>query len=115
MLAGLLLRLIDDTVSGKIAKQVFSALWALEGGSESGAADQIIKDQGLKQESDAGAIGTMIDEVLANNQPMVDEFLSGKDKAFNGLIGQIMKASRGKANPKQVNELLREKLESRRS
>ena len=114
MLAGLLLRLIDDTVSGKIAKQVFSALWALEGGSESGAADQIIKDQGLKQESDAGAIGAMIDEVLANNQPMVDEFLSGKDKAFNGLIGQIMKASRGKANPKQVNELLREKLESRR-
>ena len=56
----------------------------------------------------------MIDEMLANNQQMVDEFLSGKDKAFNGLIGQIMKASRGKANPKQVNELLREKLESRR-
>ena len=114
MLAGLLIRLIDDTVSGKIAKQVFAALWEGEGGTESGAADQIIKDQGLKQESDAGAIGAMIDEMLANNQQMVDEFLSGKDKAFNGLIGQIMKASRGKANPKQVNELLREKLESRR-
>ena len=114
MLAGLLIRLTDDTVSGKIAKQVFAALWEGAGGTESGAADQIIKDQGLKQESDAGAIGAMIDEVLANNQPMVDEFLSGKDKAFNGLIGQIMKASRGKANPKQVNELLRAKLDSRR-
>jgi len=72
--------------------------------------DTLIESEGLKQVSDSGLIETMIDEVLKNNQKMVDEYRSGKEKAFNALVGQIMKASKGKANPGQVNELLRQKL-----
>jgi aspartyl-tRNA(Asn)/glutamyl-tRNA(Gln) amidotransferase subunit B len=104
-LARLLARIRDNTISGKIAKDVFDAMWAGEG-----EADAIIEAKGLKQISDAGAIERMIDAVLAANAKSVEEFRAGKDKAFNALVGQVMKASRGKANPAQVNELLRRKL-----
>jgi aspartyl-tRNA(Asn)/glutamyl-tRNA(Gln) amidotransferase subunit B len=104
-LAQLLARIRDNTISGKIAKDVFDAMWAGEGD-----ADAIIEAKGLKQISDAGAIEAMIDAVLAANPKSVEEFRAGKDKAFNALVGQVMKASRGKANPGQVNELLRRKL-----
>jgi aspartyl-tRNA(Asn)/glutamyl-tRNA(Gln) amidotransferase subunit B len=104
-LAGLLKRIADNTVSSKIAKEVFDAMWAGEGD-----ADAIIEKKGLKQVTDTGAIEAMIDEVLAANAAMVEEFKAGKEKAFNALVGQAMKASRGKANPAQVNEILRKKL-----
>ncbi len=104
-LAGLLARIQDGTLSGKLAKQVFEAMWAGEGD-----ADAIIEAKGLKQVSDSGAIEVLIDEVLAANDKSVEEFRSGKEKAFNALVGQVMKASKGKANPAQVNELLRKKL-----
>ncbi|MBM4181475.1 MAG: Asp-tRNA(Asn)/Glu-tRNA(Gln) amidotransferase subunit GatB [Betaproteobacteria bacterium] len=104
-LAGLLARIQDGTLSGKLAKQVFEAMW-----NEGGEADAIIEAKGLKQVSDAGAIEPLIDEVLAANPKSVEEFRSGKEKAFNALVGQVMKASKGKANPAQVNELLRKKL-----
>jgi aspartyl-tRNA(Asn)/glutamyl-tRNA(Gln) amidotransferase subunit B len=106
-LAGLLKRIADNTISSKIAKEVFEAMWAGEG-----EADAIIEKKGLKQVTDTGAIEVMIDEVLAANAAMVEEFKAGKEKAFNALVGQAMKASRGKANPAQVNEILRKKLAS---
>jgi aspartyl-tRNA(Asn)/glutamyl-tRNA(Gln) amidotransferase subunit B len=106
-LAQLLKRIADNTVSNNAAKQVFDVLWS--GESE---VDAIIEAKGLKQESDTGAIEAIIDEVLAANQAMVDEFKSGKEKAFNALVGQCMKASKGKANPAQVNEVLKKKLTS---
>lgn len=104
-LAQLLLRIQDNTISNNAAKQVFEALWAGEG-----EVDAIIEAKGLKQESDAGAIEAIIDGVLAANQAMVDEFKAGKEKAFNALVGQAMKASKGKANPAQVTALLKQKL-----
>ncbi len=104
-LAGLLARIQDGTLSGKLAKQVFEAMW-----NDGGEADAIIEAKGLKQVSDAGAIEPIIDEVLAANPKSVEEFRAGKEKAFNALVGQVMKASKGKANPAQVNELLRKKL-----
>ena len=104
-LAGLLARIQDGTLSGKLAKQVFEAMWAGEGD-----ADGIIESKGLKQVSDSGAIEKLIDEVMAANAKSVEEFRSGKEKAFNALVGQVMKASKGKANPQQVNDLLRQKL-----
>ncbi|MCU0933343.1 MAG: Asp-tRNA(Asn)/Glu-tRNA(Gln) amidotransferase subunit GatB [Thiobacillaceae bacterium] len=104
-LAGLLARIQDGTLSGKLAKQVFEAMW-----NDGGEADAIIEAKGLKQVSDAGAIEPLIDEVLAANPKSVEEFRAGKEKAFNALVGQVMKASKGKANPAQVNELLRKKL-----
>ncbi|MBS4097887.1 MAG: Asp-tRNA(Asn)/Glu-tRNA(Gln) amidotransferase subunit GatB [Sulfuricella sp.] len=104
-LAGLLKRVKDGTISGKIAKEVFSAMWAGEGD-----ADAIIEAKGLKQVSDSGAIEKIVDEVLAANPQMVAEFKSGKEKAFNALVGQAMKASKGKANPAQVNDILKQKL-----
>jgi aspartyl-tRNA(Asn)/glutamyl-tRNA(Gln) amidotransferase subunit B len=104
-LAGLLARIVDGTLSGKMAKEVFDAMWAGEG-----SADAIIEARGLKQISDSGAIEKIIDEVLAANPKSVEEFRAGKDKAFNALVGQVMKASKGKANPQQVNDLLRAKL-----
>jgi aspartyl-tRNA(Asn)/glutamyl-tRNA(Gln) amidotransferase subunit B len=104
-LAGLLVRIQDGTLSGKLAKQVFEAMW-----NEGGDADAIIEAKGLKQVSDAGAIEQLIDEVMAANAKSVEEFRSGKEKAFNALVGQAMKASKGKANPAQVNEILRRKL-----
>ena len=105
-LGGLLARIADNTISNNIAKKVFEALWKGEGAS----ADEIIDKQGLKQITDSGAIESLIDAVLAANPAMVAEFKAGKEKAFNALVGQAMKATKGKANPQQVNELLRGKL-----
>jgi len=104
-LARLLGRLQDGTLSGKLAKQVFEAMW-----TEGGEPDAIIEAQGLKQMSDSGEVERIIDTVLAANQKSVEEFRAGKDKAFNALVGQVMKATKGKANPAQVNDLLRAKL-----
>jgi len=104
-LAQLLKRIGDNTISNNAAKQVFEALWNAEG-----SVDDIIAAKGLKQESDSGAIEAMIDEVLAANAAMVEEFKAGKEKAFNALVGQAMKASKGKANPAQVNDILKKKL-----
>jgi len=104
-LSQLLKRIADNTISNNAAKQVFEAMW-LDGGE----VDAIIEAKGLKQESDSGAIETIIDEVLAANAAMVEEFKAGKEKAFNALVGQAMKASKGKANPAQVNEILKKKL-----
>jgi aspartyl-tRNA(Asn)/glutamyl-tRNA(Gln) amidotransferase subunit B len=110
-LAALLTRVADGTISNKIAKDIFAILWdeAIAGKTIS-SVDQIIDAKGLKQISDSGALEAIIDQVLAANQKSVEEFRSGKEKAFNALVGQIMKASQGKANPGQVNELLRKKL-----
>ncbi|MBP7203246.1 MAG: Asp-tRNA(Asn)/Glu-tRNA(Gln) amidotransferase subunit GatB [Propionivibrio sp.] len=105
-LGGLVARIADNTISNNIAKKVFEALWNGEGAS----ADEIIEKQGLKQITDTGAIEALIDGVLATNAAMVAEFHAGKEKAFNALVGQAMKATKGKANPQQVNELLRKKL-----
>ena len=105
-LGGLVARIADNTISNAIAKKVFEALWNGEGAS----ADAIIEAQGLKQITDTGAIEKLIDDVLAANAAMVAEFKAGKEKAFNALVGQAMKATKGKANPQQVNELLRQKL-----
>ncbi|MEG1968608.1 MAG: Asp-tRNA(Asn)/Glu-tRNA(Gln) amidotransferase subunit GatB [Burkholderiaceae bacterium] len=105
-LAGLLARLADGTINAKGAKEVFAALWA----KEADHADDVIEARGLKQISDTGAIEALIDEVLAANAKMVEEFRSGKEKAFNALVGQAMRATKGKANPAQVNEILRKKL-----
>lgn len=98
-------RILDKTISHKTAKDVFAAMWNGEGD-----ADAIISAKGLKQESDSGAIEAIIDEVLKANPAMVEEFKAGKEKAFNALVGQAMKASKGKANPAQVNEILKKKL-----
>ncbi|MBT8137249.1 MAG: Asp-tRNA(Asn)/Glu-tRNA(Gln) amidotransferase subunit GatB [Gammaproteobacteria bacterium] len=105
MLAGMLQRIEDKTISGKIAKQVFEAMWAGEGD-----ADAIIEARGLRQITDSSAIGVIIDEVLAANPGQVEQYRSGKDKVFGFFVGQVMKATQGKANPQQVNELLKEKL-----
>jgi aspartyl-tRNA(Asn)/glutamyl-tRNA(Gln) amidotransferase subunit B len=105
-LAGLINRVLDGTINNKTAKDVFAALWAQEGAS----ADSIIEARGLKQISDTGAIEKLIDEVLAANPGPVAEYRAGKDKAFNSLVGQAMKATKGKANPQQVNDILRRKL-----
>lgn len=104
-MAALLKRIADNTISNNAAKQVFEAMWAGEG-----EVDTIIDTKGLKQVSDTGAIEAIINEVLAANQAMVEEYKAGKEKAFNALVGQCMKASKGKANPAQVNDLLKKKL-----
>jgi len=109
-LGGLVARIGDNTLSNNIAKKVFDALWNGEGGDDANAADEIIEKQGLKQITDSGAIEALIDAVLSANAAMVAEFRAGKEKAFNALVGQAMKATKGKANPQQVNELLRKKL-----
>ncbi|CAA9400349.1 MAG: Aspartyl-tRNA(Asn) amidotransferase subunit B @ Glutamyl-tRNA(Gln) amidotransferase subunit B [uncultured Ramlibacter sp.] len=105
-LAALIGRIQDGTISNNAGKQVFDALWNGEGGE----VDAVIEAKGLKQMQDAGALEQIIDEVLAANADNVAQFKAGKDKAFNALVGQAMKASKGKANPAQVNELLRRKL-----
>ena len=105
-LGGLILRIADNTISNNIAKKVFEALWNGEGAT----ADEVIDKQGLKQITDTGAIEAIVDEVLAANAANVAEFKAGKEKAFNALVGQVMKAAKGKANPQQVNELLKRKL-----
>jgi aspartyl-tRNA(Asn)/glutamyl-tRNA(Gln) amidotransferase subunit B len=130
-LAGILTRLHDGSVNAKGAKAVFAELWskgvagtfdigggfpvtvALTGSmmvALQGQVDAVIESQGLKQISDTGAIEKLIDEVLAANPGPVVEFRAGKEKAFNSLVGQAMKATKGKANPQQVNEILRRKL-----
>ena len=106
LLAKILARITDGTVNQKGAKAVFAALWAKEGTD----VDALIEKLGLKQISDAGALEKIIDEVLANNAKSVEEFRAGKQKAFNALVGQCMKATKGKANPAQVNAMLRSKL-----
>ena len=105
-LAGVLNRISDNTISGKIAKTVFEALWKGEGKD----ADAIIENKGLKQVTDTGAIEAMVDEVLANNPDQVQQYRDGKEQLLGFFVGQIMKASKGKANPAQVNELLKKKL-----
>jgi aspartyl-tRNA(Asn)/glutamyl-tRNA(Gln) amidotransferase subunit B len=105
MLAGLLKRIEDNTISGKIAKEVFEAMWAGEGD-----ADEIIERRGLKQITDASAIESIIDQVLADNPQQLAQYRAGKDKLFGFFVGQAMKATRGKANPVQLNEILKNKL-----
>ena len=104
-LAGLLKRIEDQTISGKIAKEVFEAMW--ESGAE---ADAIIEEKGLKQITDTSAIEKAIDEVMAKNPGQLADFRAGKDKLFGFFVGQVMKATGGKANPAQLNELLKKKL-----
>ncbi len=105
-LAAMIARIADGTISNNGARQVFDALWTGQGTD----ADAVIEAKGLKQMSDSGALERIVDEVLAANPKSVEEFRAGKDKAFNALVGQAMKASKGKANPAQVNELLKKKL-----
>ena len=105
-LGGLIQRIADNTISNNIAKKVFEALWNGEGAS----ADEVIEKQGLRQITDSGAIAALVDEVIAANPGNVAEYRAGKEKAFNALVGQVMKAAKGKANPQQVNALLKEKL-----
>ena len=105
LLGGLIKRIGDDTISGKIAKEVFEAMWNGEGD-----ADTIIEAKGLKQITDTGAIEALIDEIVAANPAQVEQFKAGKEKVLGFFVGQIMKATGGKANPGQVNELLRKKL-----
>ena len=105
MLAQLVARIADQTISGKIAKDVFEAMWQGEGG-----ADEIIEARGLKQITDSGAIEGLIDEVIAASPDQVEQFRAGKEKVLGFFVGQVMKRSQGKANPAQVNALLREKL-----
>jgi len=107
-LAGLISRVIDKTLSSKLAKEVFDGLW-----SGAGSADEIIDKRGLRQISDSGAIEKLVDEVIGANEQQVADYLGGKQKAFNSLVGQVMKASKGKANPAQVNEILKQKLDKR--
>ncbi len=104
-LAGLIVRIADGTLSNKLAKQVFDALWESDLG-----ADAIIERDGLKQVSDVGAIEKMVEEAIAANPKAVEEFRAGKEKALNALAGQVMKASKGKANPAQVQDILKQKL-----
>ena len=106
MLAGMLRRMSDNTISGKIAKTVFEAMWNGEGD-----ADAVIEKHGLKQVTDTGAIEKVIDEVMAANPGQLADYRSGKDKLFGFFVGQVMKLSQGKANPAQVNELLKKKLQ----
>jgi aspartyl-tRNA(Asn)/glutamyl-tRNA(Gln) amidotransferase subunit B len=105
LLAGMLRRISDNTISGKIAKQVFEAMWNGEGD-----ADVIIEKQGLVQVTDTSAIEKVIDEVIAKNPKQLEDYRAGKDKLFGFFVGQVMKASQGKANPNLVNDLLKQKL-----
>jgi aspartyl-tRNA(Asn)/glutamyl-tRNA(Gln) amidotransferase subunit B len=104
-LAGLLRRIVDATISGKIAKEVFEAMWTSQK-----SADAVIEAQGLKQITDTGAIESMIDEVIAANPAQLADYRAGKDKLFGFFVGQVMKKTGGKANPAQLNELLKRKL-----
>lgn len=105
-LAGLLKRLADDTISGKIAKQVFEEMW-----QSTANADEIIETKGLKQITDTGAIEAIIDQIISDNPNQVEQYLSGKDKVFGFFVGQVMKATQGKANPGEVNKMLKGKLQ----
>ena len=105
-LAGLLARISDQTISGKIAKQVFDALWAGEGD-----ADQVIEARGLKQITDSSALETIVDAIITANPTQVAQYRGGKQKVFGFFVGQVMKQTQGKANPQQVNALLKQKLD----
>ena len=110
-LAPLLERVADGTISNKIAKDIFTILWdEASAGQKSSTIDAIIDQRGWRQISDSGELARLIDQVMTDNAKLVAEFQAGKEKAFNALVGQIMKASQGKANPQQVNDLLRKKL-----
>jgi aspartyl-tRNA(Asn)/glutamyl-tRNA(Gln) amidotransferase subunit B len=104
-LAGLLKRIDDNTISGKIAKQVFDTLW-----DSTATADEIIEEKGLKQITDSGEIEAIIDKIIVDNPQQVEQYLSGKDKVFGFFVGQAMKATQGKANPAEVNKMLKDKL-----
>lgn len=104
-LAGLLARISDNTISGKIAKQVFDEMW-----QGTASADEIIEAKGLKQITDTGAIEAIIDKIIANNPGQVEQYRSGKDKVFGFFVGQVMKEMQGKANPGEVNKMLKDKL-----
>ncbi|MGA8260204.1 MAG: Asp-tRNA(Asn)/Glu-tRNA(Gln) amidotransferase GatCAB subunit B, partial [Arenicellales bacterium] len=106
MLARLIDRIEDGTISGKIAKDVFRAMWDGEGD-----ADAIIGDKGLKQITDTAEIEKIIDDVLSRSEAQIEQYRSGQEKVFGYFVGQVMKATAGKANPKQVNEMLRKKLD----
>ena len=106
-LGALLKRIEDGTISGKIAKDVFEATWL---GEHGGDADAIIAAKGLRQISDVGAIEKIVDDVIAANDAIVAEYKAGKEKAFNALVGKAMAATKGKANPSQVNAILKRKL-----
>ncbi|MDJ0890292.1 MAG: Asp-tRNA(Asn)/Glu-tRNA(Gln) amidotransferase subunit GatB [Gammaproteobacteria bacterium] len=105
MLGQMVQRIADNTISGKIAKQVFESMWNGEG-----QADGIIETKGLRQMTDAGAMEALVDEVIAANPRQVEQFRAGKDKLLGYFVGQVMKATRGKANPQQLNEILKRKL-----
>ena len=110
-LAGLLLRIVDATISGKIAKDVFEAMWSSHaGGAGVRGADEIIESQGLKQITDSNAIDGVIDAVMTANPKQLADYRAGKDKLFGFFVGQVMKATGGKANPAQLNDLLKTKL-----
>src|SRR5262249_27653532 len=104
-LSGLLARIVDETISGKIAKEVFETMW-----TERKSADAVIEAKGLKQITDSGALERVIEGVIAANPKQLAEYRSGKDKLFGFFVGQAMKATGGKANPAQLNELLKKKL-----
>jgi aspartyl-tRNA(Asn)/glutamyl-tRNA(Gln) amidotransferase subunit B len=104
-LAGLLARISDNTISGKIAKQVFEEMW-----QGTASADEIIEAKGLKQITDTGAIEAIIDKIITNNPEQVEQYRSGKDKVFGFFVGQVMKEMQGKANPGEVNKMLKDKL-----
>jgi len=106
MLATVIQRISDKTISGKIAKDVFEAMWNGEG-----SCDEVIEKKGLKQITDDSAIEAMIDTVIANNPNQLAQYQAGKQQLLGFFVGQVMKASRGKANPAQVNQLLRTKLQ----
>ncbi len=104
-LAQLIARIADNTISGKIAKEVFQDMW-----NSDKSADQVIQEKGLQQISDVGELEAIVDKVIADNPNQVEQYLSGKDKVFGFFVGNVMKATKGKANPKQVNDLLKSKL-----
>ena len=104
-LGGLVSRIADQTISGKIAKKVFELMW-----SSDGSADEIIEREGLKQISDTGALEKMIDQLMADNTAQVEQFRAGKTKMLGFFVGQLMKQTQGKANPQELNKLLQEKL-----
>ena len=105
-LGNLLSRIEDSTISGKIAKEVFEEMWNSEK-----SPDEIIEEKGLKQVTDSSEIEKIINQVLEQNQSQLEHYKAGKDKLFGFFVGQVMKISKGKANPKQVNKILKEKLE----
>ncbi|MDH3608840.1 MAG: Asp-tRNA(Asn)/Glu-tRNA(Gln) amidotransferase GatCAB subunit B, partial [Gammaproteobacteria bacterium] len=105
MLAGLLDRIEDNTISSKIAKEIFQAMWSGEGD-----VDEIIEAKGLKQITDSSEIEALVEQVINDNPAQLEQYKSGKDKVFGFFVGQVMKLSKGKANPQQVNDLLKDKL-----